>query len=175
MRIPARTAMLKLWRQGQAEEPFQPPPRQVVVPDQPPVKPTTTTIGKQKALEYRYYSRLNLLRSDIVGDNAKNQVHVAWQLAYRYAQANKGDPQEAMNVNNAKKVLSDPKLREDYNNALDRYGLEDGRQKDPNWEATLKARQKARAEVNTAPTEVNTAPEEVNAAPTEVISPNVIN
>lgn len=139
------------------------------------MKPTTTTIGKQKALEYRYYSRLNLLRSDIVGDNAKNQVHVAWQLAYRYAQANKGDPQEAMNVNNAKKVLSDPKLREDYNNALDRYGLEDGRQKDPNWEATLKARQKARAEVNTAPTEVNTAPEEVNAAPTEVISPNVIN
>ena len=135
MRIPAEMAMKQLWRQD-TEDPPPPrpapqPPRPEVDPGQPTFKRTTTTIGKQKAVEYRYYSRLNLLRSEVVGDNAKNQVQVAWQLAFRYAQANKGDPKEAMNVNNAKKCLSDPAAREDYNNALDVYGLEDGRHKDP--------------------------------------------
>ena len=60
----------------------------------------------------------------------------------------------------AKDHLLDPVRREKYNNALEVYGLADGQQKDPNFEATLKARQ------NKAPTEVLT-PTAINMAPVE--------
>lgn len=43
-------------------------------------------------------------------------------------------------VNNAKKVLTDDASRNDYNNALNKYGLNDGLTKDDEFEAKLSAR-----------------------------------
>ena len=54
-----------------------------------------------------------------------------------------------MFVNNAKDCLSNKARRDDYDAALQKYGLPDGLHKDNNWEESLKKRR------NRAPTEVN--------------------
>ena len=70
--------------------------------------------------------------------------------AYKYSRVEAGgSEQDATYVNNAKKCLSSKKDREEYNAALEVYGLKDGLQKDKNWEQNLKKR------LNRAPTEVN--------------------
>ena len=59
-----------------------------------------------------------------------------------------GSAQDATFVNKAKGCLSSKKDRDEYNAALEVYGLPDGLQKDKNWEENLKKRK------NRAPREI---------------------
>jgi len=104
--------------------------------------PKTTKITKDQAVEYRFYGRLNLLKSEVTGNNGHKLIMQAWKVAMKLTHPDAGgSPQDAKFVNMAKEFLTDPVRREDYNNALEVHGLNDGQQKDPNFEANLKSRQ----------------------------------
>ena len=88
----------------------------------------------------RYYAVLNLLKSEIDGSTeAGKKVQKAYRLLMTHAHADKGGSNEwAAQVNAAKQCLLDPKNRQEYNEALERFGLSDGQKLDPDFEETIK-------------------------------------
>ena len=87
-----------------------------------------------------YYTRLNLLRSEVTGGSESDKrVKGAWATAFKLAEKAKS-PQEQMLMNKAKDCLLDQEARLDYNLALNTYLIDDGWRIDNDLEASLNRR-----------------------------------
>ena len=88
----------------------------------------------------KYYAVLNLLKSEINGsDESIKKVQKAYRVIMTHAHKDKGGSNEwAAQVNAAKQCLMDSKSRQEYNEALERFGLTDGQKLDPNFEESIK-------------------------------------
>ena len=83
----------------------------------------------------RYYAALNLLRAAVDGSDASDKkVNKAFRVVMTHAHKDRGGSNEwSAQVNAAKTCLVDVKAREQYNAALDRFGLPDGKQLVPDF------------------------------------------
>ena len=91
--------------------------------------------NKESAEKAQCFKRFNLLR-----DQEIDQVTLkkTYNKVYFLADPSKGgSTEEAAAINLAKKILSDPKSRENYIKALKKYDLPDGLERDVDFEPRL--------------------------------------
>ena len=76
----------------------------------------------------RYYTALNLLKSEIDGSDSANQkIKDSFKQVMTHAHRDKGGSDAwSSQVLAAKKCLSDSSARESYNAALEKFGISDG-------------------------------------------------